>query len=167
MGGLRYYFDAIAWHCLRPLTTISIDPMDIHTARLFLIDQGTALQTRQNPDALLCLLDRGLAPIPGQMTSVLLALKVVYKAFEGQTNLDRELTYALHRLTIDSQRAFLKGMRRGVVWPPLLAEDLERVAIAVDGIFSGVWDTPASQATIQTPAQRQIRGQAVSLLPEG
>ncbi|MGC9505120.1 Dethiobiotin synthetase [Baaleninema sp.] len=113
--------------------------MDDKTARNFLIDQGMALETRRNPDAFLMLLEGGNAPIPGQMTSILLALKVLYRAIEGQPQIDRELAYALHLLVLESQRQFERGRNCGVSWPPLLAEDLNRLERAVASIFTGKW----------------------------
>jgi hypothetical protein len=130
--------------------------MDNPTARKFLIDQGTAHLTQRNPDALLLRLDRGEAPIPGQMTSVLLALKVTYKALEGNAMIDRELVQALYRLTRDSRRSLQAGHDRGVAWPPLLAEDLDRVEEAVEAILSGVWEIPASQATLSVKVTRSL-----------
>jgi hypothetical protein len=130
--------------------------MDNSTARKFLIDQGTAPQTQRNPDALLLRLDRGEAPIPGQMTSVLLALKVTYKALEGEEMIDRELVHALYQLTRDSRRALQAGRDQGVVWPPLLAEDLDRVEEAVEAILSGIWEVPASQATLPGQVTRSL-----------
>ncbi len=130
--------------------------MDNPTARKFLIDQGTAHHTQRNPDALLLRLDRGDAPIPGQMTSVLLALKVTYKALEGEATIDRELVQALYGLARDSRRALQAGRNRGVVWPPLLAEDLDRIEEAVEAIFSGTWEVPASQATLPGQVTRSL-----------
>lgn len=51
--------------------------MDYKTARNFLIDQRLALETQRNPDAFLMRLKEGSAPIPGQMTNILLALSPV------------------------------------------------------------------------------------------
>ncbi len=113
--------------------------MDYTTARNFLIDQGTALVTQRNPDALLILLAQGKPPIPGQMTSILLALKVAFDALKEAPSLDRPLASALHVLATESQRLFDAGRRSGVDWPPLLKEDLQRIGLAVRSIFSGVW----------------------------
>ncbi|MBP0001374.1 MAG: Dethiobiotin synthetase [Cyanobacteria bacterium SID2] len=113
--------------------------MDEQTARNFLISQGRALETQRNPDAFLMLLQQGKAPIPGQMTSILLALKMLYRSLEGQKQIDREIAYALHRLVLDSRRQFDAGRNCGVSWPPLLAEDLDRLERAVQSIFLGDW----------------------------
>lgn len=113
--------------------------MDYPTARNFLIDQGSALLTKKNPDAFLMLLAQRKPPVPGQMTSILLALKVAFDALKEAPNLDRQLVYALHLLASESQRLFEAGRLAGADWPPLLKEDLNRLAIAVKSIFSDVW----------------------------
>jgi hypothetical protein len=116
--------------------------MDAKTARNFLIDQGTALMTQKNPDAFLMLLKQGKAPHPGQMTSILLALKTAYESTKSASSLDRALVDALHLLAMESREHYEAGRRQGVQWPPLLAEDLSRLALAVQSVFSGEWRTP-------------------------
>ncbi|NJL11106.1 MAG: Dethiobiotin synthetase [Calothrix sp. SM1_7_51] len=111
--------------------------MNYDTARKLLIDQ--TLTNEENPDALLMRLRLGKPPIPGQITSILLALKVLFAGFADATTIDRELAYALFLLSIKSQQLFVTGHKAGVDWPPLLKEDLQRIAIAVEGIFSGHW----------------------------
>lgn len=113
--------------------------MDEQTARNFLLDQGTALETSRNANAFLVLLEQGKSPIPGQMTSLLLALKTVYKSLDGKPHLDRPLAYALHRLAFDGRRCFEAGRRNRVQWSPLLASDLERLESLVASILSGQW----------------------------
>ncbi|OCR02361.1 Dethiobiotin synthetase [Oscillatoriales cyanobacterium USR001] len=113
--------------------------MDYKTARNFLIDQGTALETQRNPDAFLMRLKQGSAPIPGQVTNILLALKIVFETLQESPMLDRQLIYALHLLAVESTQQFAAGSNRGIAWPPVLKEDVERIAIAVKNIFSGVW----------------------------
>ncbi len=113
--------------------------MDYKTARSFLIDQGTALETKKNSDAFLMRLKQGQPPIPGQVTSILLALKILFEGLQESPMLDRQLISALHLLSVESLLQFEAGLRRGVSWPPLLKEDLSRIAIAVKNIFSGVW----------------------------
>lgn len=112
--------------------------MDYPTARKFIIDQAAA--NSQNQDALLIRLKQGKAPVPGQITSILLALKVVFAALKDATTLDRDLACALFMLA-QGQSLFNAGRRSGVEWPPLLKEDLKRIAIASESIFSGVWQT--------------------------
>ncbi len=111
--------------------------MNYETARKFLIDQ--TITTEENPDALLRRMQQGKPPVPGQITSTLLALKVVFEGLKEATTIDRELAYALYQLTIKTQMLFAAGRKAGVDWPPLLKEDLLRIAIATENIFSGNW----------------------------
>jgi hypothetical protein len=111
--------------------------MDYETARRFLINQGKA--TESISDAFLVRLKQGKPPVPGQVTSILLALKVVYEALREAEALERELVYALHLLSTEGRQQFELRRRGGVIWPPLLDEDLTRIAIAVRSIFAGVW----------------------------
>ena len=111
--------------------------MDYKTARNFLIDQGTALITQKNPDAFLLLLKQGKPPIPGQMTSLLLALKLIQDTLVEQTTIDRTLAGAIYLLTIESYRLFEAGKQAGVDWPPLLKEDLKRLSDTGTEIFFG------------------------------
>ncbi len=112
--------------------------MDYKTASSFLIDQGLAT-AEHNPEAFLVRLQLGKPPIPGQVTSILLALKVIFDALKGSTKFERQLVCALHLLAFDSRQLFDSGKRSGIVWPPLLDEDVDRIAVAVKNIFSGVW----------------------------
>jgi hypothetical protein len=111
--------------------------MDYKTARSFLINQGTP--SDQTTDAFLMRLKQGKAPIPGQVTSILLSLKVVFEALRTTSTLDRELVYALYLLSYESRQYFEAGIRAGVDWPPLLHEDLKRISRAVKSIFAGAW----------------------------
>lgn len=111
--------------------------MNYDTARKVLIDQ--TLIKEDNPDALLIRMQQGKPPIPGQITSILLALKVVFEGLKEATTLDRELCYALFLLTIKTQYTFAAGRKAGVDWPPLLKEDLLRIGTSCESIFSGVW----------------------------
>ena len=111
--------------------------MDYKTARSFLIYQGTS--SDQNTDAFLVRLKQRKAPIPGQLTSLLLALKVVFEALRTTSALDRELVYSLYLLSLESRQHFDAGLQAGVDWPPLLSEDLKRISRAVKSIFAGVW----------------------------
>ncbi len=111
--------------------------MNYETAYKFLIDQ--TLISEENPDALLMRLQQGRPPVPGQITSILLALKVVFEGLKDATVVDKELAYALYQLSIKSQQLFAAGRRVGVEWPLLLKEDLLRIAIATESIFSGKW----------------------------
>ncbi|MDX2214412.1 MAG: Dethiobiotin synthetase [Oculatellaceae cyanobacterium bins.114] len=111
--------------------------MDYTTARQLLLRQGKPLAA--DTEALLIRLKQGKPPIPGQITTLLLALKIVFEALRGADTFDRELVYALHTLASGSRELFVAGQRQGVDWPPLLDEDLTRIAIAVKSIFAGVW----------------------------
>lgn len=111
--------------------------MDYKTACSFLITQGTA--SDQNADAFLVRLRQGKPPIPGQVTNILLALKIVFEALRTSSTLDRELVYSLYLLSIESRQVFEAGRQAGVNWPPLLEEDLKRISRAVKSIFAGVW----------------------------
>jgi hypothetical protein len=113
--------------------------MNYQTARTFIIDQGTALITQQNPDAFLVQLQQGKPPIPGQMTSILLALKILFETLQDTPNLDRQLVHAMHLLSYESYRLFEEGRRAGVSWPPLLKEDLQRLELTLRNILSGEW----------------------------
>ncbi|MCC5615349.1 Dethiobiotin synthetase [Nostoc sp. CHAB 5836] len=111
--------------------------MNYETARKLLIDQ--TITTEENPDALLTRMKQGKPPVPGQITSILLALKVVFEALKDAKSLDRELALALYQLSIKAQQLFGAGRKAGVDWPPLLKEDLLRISLASESIFSGTW----------------------------
>lgn len=109
--------------------------MDYATARQLIACQQIVDRT----ETLLGHLRQGKPPIPGQVTSLLLALKVIYERHANQPTLDRELVTLLHQLAWESRIYLDNGTRAGVAWPPLLADDLGRVAAGVQGIFAGVW----------------------------
>ncbi len=111
--------------------------MDNKTARNFLIDQGTALETRNSSDAFLIHLEQGQPPIPGQVTSILLALKITDDALKQEATIDRKLVLALYLLAMESHQKFEAGKTQGVQWPPLLREDLSRIATGVKSILAG------------------------------
>ncbi|WP_414548807.1 Dethiobiotin synthetase [Anabaena sp. CCY 0017] len=115
--------------------------MNYETARQLLVAQ--TLTTDENPDALLMRMKLGKPPVPGQITAILLALKVVFESMKDAPNLDRELAFALYQLGVKAQQIFVAGRKAGVDWPPLLKEDLLRISLATESIFSGIWQTPS------------------------
>ncbi|WP_375503872.1 Dethiobiotin synthetase [uncultured Nostoc sp.] len=115
--------------------------MNYETARKLLIDQ--TITTEENPNALLTRMKQGKPPVPGQITSILLALKVVFETLKDAKSLDRELALTLFQLSIKAQQLFAAGRKVGVDWPPLLKEDLLRISLASESIFSGTWQTLA------------------------
>lgn len=108
--------------------------MDYKTACEFAIAQG--LPTGENPDAFLLRLQAGDPPVPGQVTSLLLALSIIAEQSQEQQLLERRLVCALHRLAMESRQAFVQHKQSGLIWPPLLDQDLTRIAIAVGKIFA-------------------------------
>ncbi|MBF2036588.1 MAG: Dethiobiotin synthetase [Leptolyngbyaceae cyanobacterium T60_A2020_046] len=113
--------------------------MDFHTARQFVLAQTVHLTPGQTP--FITQLRQGQPPIPGQVTSLLLALKVLGDALRQEPTLDRSLAYAFFVLSYESRQCYAQGQARGVDWPPLLDEDLTRIAAAIATILA---DTPAS-----------------------
>jgi hypothetical protein len=112
--------------------------MNYEIARKLLIDQTT---NEEKSDALLNHLKQGKPPVPGQITSILLALKVVFEALKDSPGLDKELAFALYKLGIRGLQLFAAGRKAGVDWPPLLQEDLQRISLAAESIFCGKWQT--------------------------
>ena len=108
--------------------------MDFKTAR-HLLTQQTLLEHETN-DTFLGRLRAGQPPVPGQVTSLLLALKVVYDGLKEASVLDRELALALFLIAYEGRNLFESGRAAGAEWPPLLDEDLERIAIAAYQIFA-------------------------------
>lgn len=81
--------------------------MNYDTARKLLVSQ--TITTEETPDALLMRMKQGKPPVPGQITSILLALKVVFEALKDAPSLDRELIFALYQLGIKTQQLYLAG----------------------------------------------------------
>lgn len=107
--------------------------MDLQTAQQTLVTQ--TLPQYETETTFLSRLRQGQPPVPGQVTSILLALKVVHGALQGQTTLNRVLAHALFLLTYESRNLFEAQAAAGTNWPLLLDEDLERIAIAAYKIF--------------------------------
>ncbi|MEM8806955.1 MAG: Dethiobiotin synthetase [Cyanobacteria bacterium P01_G01_bin.38] len=109
--------------------------MDFKTACTLISKQTTT--DGSVPDAFLARLQQFESPIPGHATSLLLALKVIADGLKASTTVERPLAHGLYQLAYESRQTYEKGRQRGVEWPPLLDEDIERIAIAVNQIFAG------------------------------
>ncbi|MEM6425773.1 MAG: Dethiobiotin synthetase [Cyanobacteria bacterium P01_D01_bin.128] len=110
--------------------------MDFATAVRFVLSQALGLDTQ--PDYFIYRLSQGQPPVPGQVTSLLLALKVLYEELRSADTLERSLACALFVLAYDSRAHYRAGAEAGVEWPPLLDEDLTRIAIAAKQIFADI-----------------------------
>ncbi len=108
--------------------------MDFKTARQVLAHQ--TLLEHETKDTFLGRLRAGQPPVPGQVTSLILALKVIYDSLKEASALDRELALSLFLIAYESRNLFESGRAAGAEWPPLLDEDLERIAIAAYQIFA-------------------------------
>ncbi|MEO1622391.1 MAG: Dethiobiotin synthetase [Cyanobacteria bacterium J06632_3] len=115
--------------------------MDFQSARQELITQ--TLPQHETKDTFLGRLRRGYPPVPGQVTSLLLILRVLQDGLQQAPELNRELAHALFLVAYESRNLFESGRAAGVAWPPLLDDDLERIAIAAYKIFT--------DAPVETP----------------
>ncbi len=113
--------------------------MDFQTARQFILTQ-TVTQT-PSQETFIERLRQGNPPIPGQVTSLLLALKVALEGLRREPTLERAFAHALFVLSYEGRRCYLDGQGKGTEWPPLLDEDLDRIAQAVEAILN---DQPIS-----------------------
>ena len=112
--------------------------MDFETARQFVLKQ--TLDTGDDmPDRFMLRLHQGYPPVPGQVTSLLLALKVLFEGLKDEPGFDRSLVQALFALAYESRRLYSAGEQAGVTWPPMLNDDLTRIAKAVQSIITGTW----------------------------
>ena len=87
-------------------------------------------------DTFLGRLKMGRPPVPGQVTKLLLALTSIRNHLRSATEIDRKLAQALFLAAYESRNVFEAGRIQGVSWPPLLDEDLERIAIAAYEVFA-------------------------------
>lgn len=108
--------------------------MDLTTACDLMARQ--TLPELETPDTFLGRLRQGLPPIPGQVTSLLLALKVIQGSLQGATALDRSLAQSLFLVAYESRNLYEVGRANQADWPPMLDEDLARIAIAAYAIFA-------------------------------
>ncbi|HIK45182.1 MAG TPA: Dethiobiotin synthetase, partial [Leptolyngbyaceae cyanobacterium M65_K2018_010] len=93
------------------------------------------------PDTFISCLRQGKPPVPGQVTSLLLALKVLYEGLKDEPTLDRPLVQALFAIAYESRQLFNQGQQRGIDWPPLLDDDLNRLGKAAQSIILGQGQT--------------------------
>ncbi len=112
--------------------------MDFETARQFVLKQTLGIGD-DVPDRFVQRLRQGKPPVPGQVTSLLLALKVLYEGLKSEPSLERPLVQALFVLAYESRQLYQAGERAGVTWPPMLDDDLGRISRAVQSIISGTW----------------------------
>ncbi|MEB3290673.1 MAG: Dethiobiotin synthetase [Leptolyngbya sp.] len=110
--------------------------MDFDTAYQFVLQQTLAPSDDPRETFITCL-RQGRPPVPGQVTSLLLALKVLGEALRDEPALDRPLLRALLVLIDDSGSLYRQGITTGVLWPPLLADDLNRLRQAARSILTG------------------------------
>lgn len=108
--------------------------MDFDTARQFVLAQ--TLMPPPGQTSFIDCLRQGQAPVPGQVTSLLLALKTLSQALQDEPTIERSLGHALFILTYESRQLFWQGQQKQVEWPPLLDEDLTRIAEAVRQIWA-------------------------------
>lgn len=110
--------------------------MDFETARQFLLGQTFA---DDRSDTFMACLRQGRPPVPGQVTSLLLALKVLFTGLRGEPCLDRSLVQALVILIHDAPELLGQGQAQGVLWPPLLEADLQRLGQGAQAIIEDHW----------------------------
>lgn len=107
--------------------------MDAQTARQVVMTQADLAA----PDAFLARLQQHKPPVPGQVTSLLLALKTMAEELKTAEHLERPLAYALYQLAYVSRQCYEQGKRAKVEWPPLLDADIDRIGAATAQIFKG------------------------------
>ncbi|MEM8503471.1 MAG: Dethiobiotin synthetase [Cyanobacteria bacterium P01_D01_bin.1] len=108
--------------------------MDFQTACQALMQQ--TLPQYETQDTFLGRLRRGYPPVPGQVTMLLIALKVIRSQLSAASQLDRPLAQSLFLVAYEGRNLFESARAAGAELPPLLDEDLERIAIAAYKIFA-------------------------------
>ena len=108
--------------------------MDFKTACDLIVTQ--TLPEFETPDTFLGRLRQGAPPVPGQATSLLLALKTIQSSLQGAAKLDRKLAQSLFLVAYESRSLYEVGRANRTDWPPMLDEDLARIAIATYEIFA-------------------------------
>lgn len=112
--------------------------MDFETARQFVLRQTLDLE-EEVPDRFMVRLRQGNPPVPGQVTSLLLALKVLFEGLKSEPSLEKPLVQALFALAYESRQLYQAGEKASVNWPPMLDDDLTRIAKSVQSIVTGTW----------------------------
>ena len=118
----------------QPQYLLPLADMDFETARRFLLAQTITPVPGQVP--FINCLRQGIPPVPGQVTSILLALKTLTSGLQGEPAIERSLGHAFFILTYESRQLYAQGEKSGVEWPPLLDEDLTRIADSVKLIWA-------------------------------
>ena len=116
--------------------------MYFDTARRFVLAQ--TLSPVPGQTAFIDCLRQGIAPVPGQVTSLLLALKTLSQGLNNEPMIERSLGHALFILTYESRLLYLHGKAQRVDWPPLLDDDLNRIAAAVQQIWADGMASPSA-----------------------
>ncbi len=113
--------------------------MDYKSAYILLHSQGREYQI--TPESFISRLQQGKLPIPGQVTNILVALKMVFEHLKAEEieSIDRQVATSIYIIAYESRRAFILGLRAGIIWPPLLDEDIDRIGLAVKSILAGTW----------------------------
>ncbi|WP_225889134.1 Dethiobiotin synthetase [Halomicronema hongdechloris] len=86
--------------------------MDFETARQVLLQQTIAPAADKTTTFIHCL-QQQQPPVPGQVTSLLLALKVLRSGLQGEPTLGRDLAYALFLVAYESRRLYEAGRQAG------------------------------------------------------
>lgn len=107
--------------------------MDVKTAQHVIMTQADMTVS----NSFLARLYQHQPPVPGQVTSLLLALKTLADNLKTAKQLDRTLVYALHQLAYESRQCYERGKHAKVEWPPLLDADIERIAVVTAQLFKG------------------------------
>ncbi len=112
--------------------------MDLKTACDLIARQ--TLPELETQDTFLGRLRQGFPPVPGQATALLLALKVIHSSLQRASALDRRLAQSLFLVAYESRNLYEVGRANRADWPPMLDEDLTRIAIAAYAIFADSTD---------------------------
>lgn len=113
--------------------------MDFQTACQELMQQ--TLPQYETRDTFLGRLRRGYSPEPGQVTTLLVALKIIqsqlYSSSQADASqIDRLLAQSLFLVAYEGRNLFESARAAGANLSPLLDEDLARIAIAAYKILA-------------------------------